>query len=87
MEQRLIQPIAENLWWVIPARLAGVCKPMAEELTELQTAGISAIVSVMDDLSNLDLFIMRVVSQKWLSVVSSPQVDNTPITHGNLCAK
>jgi len=36
MEQQPIQPIAENLWWMIPGKLAGVRKPTAEELTELQ---------------------------------------------------
>ena len=46
MEQQANQTIAENLWWVIPGKLAGVRKPMAEELTELQAAGIGAIVSV-----------------------------------------
>jgi len=56
MGQQPIQPIKENLWWVIPGKLAGVRKPMAEELTELQSAGIEAIVSVMDDPSNLDLY-------------------------------
>jgi atypical dual specificity phosphatase len=56
MEQETIQPILENLWWVIPGKLAGVRKPIAEELTELQTAGLEAIVSVMDDPSNLDLY-------------------------------
>lgn len=45
MEPQLIQPIAENLWWVIPGKLAGVRQPMAEELTELQSAGIGAIVT------------------------------------------
>ena len=51
-----IQKISENLWWVISGKLAGVRKPMAEELTELQALGIGAIVSVMDDPSNLDLY-------------------------------
>jgi len=51
-----VQPIAENLWWVIPKKLAGVRKPEAQEIAELQTAGIGAIVSVMDDPSNLDLY-------------------------------
>lgn len=44
-----VQPISENLWWVIPGKLAGVRKPMAEELNQLQASGIGAIVSVMDD--------------------------------------
>ncbi len=61
-----IQPIAENLWWVIPGKLAGVRKPTAEELSELQAAGISAIVSVMDDPSNLDLYQQADIPHLWL---------------------
>jgi atypical dual specificity phosphatase len=56
MEQEQIQPIKENLWWVIEGKLAGVRKPVAEELAQLQEKGIGAIVSVMDDPSNLDLY-------------------------------
>jgi protein-tyrosine phosphatase len=66
MEQQPIQPINENLWWVIPGKLAGVRKPMAEELTDLQTAGIGAIVSVMDDPSNLDLYQRSEIPHLWL---------------------
>ncbi len=39
-----LQPIQENLWWVIPGKLAGVRKPTAEELSQLQAAGVGAIV-------------------------------------------
>ncbi|NEU71795.1 protein phosphatase [Hassallia byssoidea VB512170] len=66
MEQQPIQPIEENLWWVIPDKLAGVRKPMAEELTALQTAGVGAIVSVMDDPSNLDLYEQASIPHLWL---------------------
>lgn len=66
MESQLIQPIAENLWWVIPGKLAGVRQPMAEELTELQSAGIGAIVSVMDDPANLDLYQKANIPHLWL---------------------
>lgn len=66
MEQQEIQPIKENLWWVIPGKLAGVRKPTAEELRELQTAGIGAIVSVMDDPSNLDLYELASIPHLWL---------------------
>lgn len=66
MEQQAIQPIEENLWWVIPNKLAGVRKPMAEELTELQAAGIGAIISVMDDPSNLDLYELSGIPHLWL---------------------
>lgn len=60
------QPIADNLWWVIPNKLAGVRKPVVEELTELQAAGIGAIVSVMDDPSNLDLYQRSDLPYLWL---------------------
>lgn len=66
MEQQPIQPIKENLWWVIPGKLAGVRKPMAEEITELKSAGISAIVSVMDDPTNLDLYQLSDIPHLWL---------------------
>ncbi len=65
MEQP-IGPIKENLWWVIPHKLAGVRKPMAEELTELLSCGIGAIVSVMDDPSNLDLYRQANIPHLWL---------------------
>lgn len=66
MEQQSIQPIAENLWWVIPGKLAGVRKPIAEELAELHAAGIGAVVSVMDDPSNLDLYQQAGIPHLWL---------------------
>jgi atypical dual specificity phosphatase len=67
MDQQPIEPIVENLWWVIPGKLAGVRKPMAEELTdELQATGIGAIVSVMDDPSNLDLYKQADIPHLWL---------------------
>ncbi|MBD2205404.1 dual specificity protein phosphatase family protein [Calothrix sp. FACHB-1219] len=68
MEQETIQPILENLWWVIPGKLAGVRKPIAEELTELQTAGVQAIISVMDDPSNLDLYQTANIPYLWLPI-------------------
>ncbi len=68
MEHEPIQPISENLWWVIPGKLAGVRKPIAEELTELQTAGVHAIVSVMDDPSNLNLYQEANIPYLWLPI-------------------
>ncbi|HEY9660392.1 MAG TPA: hypothetical protein V6C65_18220 [Allocoleopsis sp.] len=41
------QPIEKNLWWVIPGKLAGVRKPTAEEISQLQAVGVGAIISVM----------------------------------------
>ena len=66
MEEQQTQPISQNLWWVIPGKLAGVRKPTAEELSELQSAGIGAIVSVMDDPSNLDLYEQANIPYRWL---------------------
>jgi hypothetical protein len=53
---KTVQPIAENLWWVIPNQLAGVRKPENQEIAELKSAGIGAIVSVFHDSSNLSLY-------------------------------
>ncbi|MDX2243791.1 MAG: dual specificity protein phosphatase family protein [Leptolyngbyaceae cyanobacterium bins.302] len=60
------QPISENLWWVMPNKLAGVRKPTAEELAELKESGVGAIVSVMDDPSNLDLYEQAGLPHRWL---------------------
>lgn len=60
------QPISENLWWVIPSKLAGVRKPTPEEIGELKAAGIGAIVSVMDDPANLDLYEQADLPYRWL---------------------
>ncbi len=40
MEHETIEPIVENLWWIIPGKLAGVRKPTADELRELQMSRI-----------------------------------------------
>lgn len=62
------QPISENLWWIIPERLAGVRKPNPEEISELRAAGVGAIVSVMDDPANLDLYQGVGLNYLWLPV-------------------
>lgn len=60
------QSIRENLWWVIPGKLAGVRKPQSEEIAQLKAAGIGAIVSVMDDSENLDLYQQANLNYHWL---------------------
>jgi atypical dual specificity phosphatase len=74
VEHQAIQSIAENLWWAIPGKLAGVRKPTAAELHELQTAGIGAIVSVMHDKSNLEMYERENIPYLWLpiQIASSP---------------
>jgi atypical dual specificity phosphatase len=74
MEQKTTEPIIENLWWVIPGKLAGVRKPTAAELDELQSVGIGAIVSVIHDKSNLELYQRENIPYLWLPIqmASSP---------------
>lgn len=68
------ESIGENLWWVIPGKLAGVRKPTAAELPELQASGIGAIVSVVHDRSNLELYDRENIPYLWLpiQIASSP---------------
>ena len=66
MEEPQAQPILEKLWWVIPGKLAGVRKPAPEEIAELKSAGIGALVSVMDDPSNLELYEQASLPYHWL---------------------
>jgi atypical dual specificity phosphatase len=74
MEHQEIQSIAENLWWVIPGKLAGVRKPTVDELQELQESGIGAVVSVMHDKSNLEMYERENIPYLWLpiQIASSP---------------
>lgn len=67
-EQRrnMEQPVSESLWWLIPGKLAGVRKPNLEEISDLKVAGIGAIVSVLDDSSNLDLYQQAKIPHLWL---------------------
>ncbi|MBF2063494.1 MAG: dual specificity protein phosphatase family protein [Calothrix sp. C42_A2020_038] len=74
MQQSTSQPIVENLWWVIPDKIAGVRKPTLVEISELKAVGISAFVSVLHDRSNLDLYEQLSIPYLWLpiDVGSSP---------------
>lgn len=60
------QPILDNLWWALPGKLAGMRKPTVDEILELKAAGIGAIVSVMDDPANLDLYEQAGLPHRWL---------------------
>ncbi len=74
MEKQSVQPIEENLWWVIPGRLAGVRQPTAEELPALRVAGVSAIVSVFHEPSNLELYEQAGIPSVWLPIT----IDSVP---------
>lgn len=60
--------IADEIWWVLPQALAGVRKPLPEELPALQAAGIGAIISVMDDPANLDAYEAAGWPYQWLPI-------------------
>ncbi|OKH29363.1 protein phosphatase [Calothrix sp. HK-06] len=68
MEKEPIQPIKDNLWWVIKGKLAGVRKPVTEEFAELEEMGIGAIVSVLDDPSNTLLYHGSNFAHLWLPI-------------------
>ncbi len=74
MEPTPIQPIRENLWWVLPGKLAGVRKPKPEEISELQAAGVGAIVSVFHEDSNLNLYKQVQIPHLWLPI----EIDSVP---------
>lgn len=74
MKEQSIQPIEENLWWVIPGKLAGVRQPSAKELPALQAAGVDAIVSVFHEAINLDLYQQAGIPYIWLPIA----VDSVP---------
>jgi atypical dual specificity phosphatase len=67
-EQRrsMEQPISESLWWLIPGQLAGVRKPNLEEISDLKVAGVYAVISVLDDPSNLNLYEQAKIPHLWL---------------------
>ncbi len=73
------QPISENLWWVIPDKLAGVRKPTAEELVELQSSGVGAIVSVFHESANLELYQQADVPHLWLPIAIDAAPSQTQI--------
>jgi protein-tyrosine phosphatase len=60
------QTLKESIWWMIPGKLAGMRKPEGSELEILKAEGIGAIVSVMDDPSNLDLYEVAQIPHRWL---------------------
>jgi protein-tyrosine phosphatase len=60
------QTLQESIWWIIPGQLAGMRKPAVDELDILKAERIGAIVSVMDDPSNLDLYEAAQIPHRWL---------------------
>jgi protein-tyrosine phosphatase len=59
-------PLNESLWWVIPNHLGGMRKPTPEEIQGLKSLGVDAVVSVMDDPSNLAFYRQAGLPHLWL---------------------
>jgi protein-tyrosine phosphatase len=66
LQNSMEQSIVENLWWVIPGKLAGVRKPTPAEIAELRAVGVGAIVPVMDDPTNLEAYEQAEIPFLWL---------------------
>ena len=60
------QTLTESIWWIRLGQLAGMRKPAFHELASLQSAGIGAIVSVMDDPANLEWYKDAAIPHLWL---------------------
>ena len=69
MSEQPLPPISEQLWWVIPERLAGVRKPTEAELPELKGEGIGALVSLLSDDSNLDVYEQNNIPHIWVPII------------------
>ncbi|NJK61704.1 MAG: protein phosphatase [Synechococcaceae cyanobacterium SM2_3_1] len=72
-----LSSLAESLWWIIPGKLGGMRKPTADQIPTLSQIGIDALVSVMDDPSNLDLYEQTQIPYLWLPTTGgqSPTVE------------
>lgn len=64
--QQIVEPLQESLWWVKPHLLGGMRKPSPAEIPQLHSLGVAAIISVMDDPSNLDLYAQHQLPHLWL---------------------
>ena len=69
MSAESLPPIAQQLWWVVPQQLAGVRKPTLAELTDLQAEGVRALVSLLSDSSNLDLYTQQKIPHIWVPII------------------
>lgn len=69
MSENLSPPsISKSLWWIISNRLAGVRKPAAEDLSVLKELQIGAIVSVLSDEANLELYKSYDFPHLWIPI-------------------
>ena len=67
-EQLSLPPISESLWWAIPNCLAGVRKPTEKDLPVLRSLQVGAIVSVLSDDANLELYKRYKYPHLWIPI-------------------
>ena len=58
----------DNVWWLLPEKLAGMSRPQLEDLPELKKAGIEGIVSVMDEPSGVKEYQEEGFQALWLPI-------------------
>ena len=56
-------------WWVVPKRLAGVRKPTPADLADLRGEGGGALVTLLSDDSNLNLYQRSQIPHIWVPIV------------------
>jgi atypical dual specificity phosphatase len=57
------------IWWVSPKKLAGMSRPLLEDLPLLYQGGIRGIVSVMDEPSGIEEYKKAGLQALWLPIV------------------
>ena len=58
----------DNVWWLIPEKLAGMPRPQLADLPELRQIGIQGIVSVMDEPSGIKEYQEKGFEALWLPI-------------------
>ncbi|WP_036478467.1 dual specificity protein phosphatase family protein [Myxosarcina sp. GI1] len=59
-------PCPDYVWWLIPEKLAGMSRPLSEDLPRLYQAGMRGIVSVMDESSGIEEYKNAKFQALWL---------------------
>ena len=61
-------PYPDYVWWLIPEKLAGMSRPLSEDLSQLYQAGMRGIVSVMDEPSGIEEYKEAGFQALWLPI-------------------
>jgi protein tyrosine phosphatase (PTP) superfamily phosphohydrolase (DUF442 family) len=58
----------DYVWWLIPGKLAGMSRPLLEDLPQLYQAGMRGIISVMDEPSGIKEYQEAKLQALWLPI-------------------